>query len=123
MDRGARFRAPHRRSARSAHPSRSHPGDERGKLPAPGKQEEATPKACPPNVVPLLPCPTCRRDRQGSLSPPPRPTPPPPPPRRPRRPPPPPPPPPPPRGGGPQGLRSSHPCRTSQIKLFHQQQW
>src|SRR3990172_11063927 len=92
MDRGARFRAPHRRSARSAHPSRSHPGDERGKLPAQGKQEEATPKACPQNVVLLLPCPTCRRDRQGCL------------PLRPkraaphrRRPPPPPPPPPPPK--------------------------
>src|SRR5258708_11389744 len=40
MDRSAGLRAPHWRPAGSAHPSRSHPGDERRELPAKRKQTE-----------------------------------------------------------------------------------
>src|SRR5258708_31621176 len=37
MDRSPRIGTPHRRSARSAHPSRSYPGDERRQLPSQAK--------------------------------------------------------------------------------------
>src|SRR2546427_10501120 len=57
MDRGAGFRAPHRRPAGSAHPSRSHPGDERRELPAKRKQTEQTRQVGPsilnPESTPL----------------------------------------------------------------------
>jgi DNA replication protein DnaC len=43
MDRSPRFRTPHRRTARSAYPPRSHPGDERRQLP---------PQAEPPQTDP-----------------------------------------------------------------------
>src|ERR1035441_5686160 len=45
MDRGLRLRTPHRRTARSPYPSRSHPGDERRQLP---------PQAKPPQTKPIL---------------------------------------------------------------------
>src|SRR3990167_7414501 len=110
MDRGAGLGAADRGPAGSAHPSRPHPGDERGKLPAQGKQAEATPKACPPNVVPLFPACTLPPSAGGPfLSPPQTPphprarAPPPPPPPPPSRPPPPVPPPPPPPPAPPSG--------------------
>ncbi len=90
MDRGAGLRAPDRRPTGSLDPSRPHPGDERRKLPAQGKQAEAPHEACPPNVVPLFPClhvaTICRGAFHSGLNAPPN-------------------------GGA--GLRSSHPRRSN----------
>ena len=84
------FSAPDRRPTGSLDPSRPHPGDERRKLPAQGKQAEAPHEACPPNVVPLFPClhvaTICRGAFHSGLNAPPN-------------------------GGA--GLRSSHPRRSN----------
>src|SRR5260370_6345969 len=91
MDRSAGLRAPHRRPAGSAHPSRSHPGDERRELPAKRKQTEQARQVGPsilnPESTPLRTPPRSA----GGASPPPHT--PPPQNRGPRAPPPPPPPP------------------------------
>ena len=48
-----------------AHPSRPHPGDERGKLPAEREQTKAVSEACQPITIPPLTLPTRRHDRAG----------------------------------------------------------
>src|SRR5260370_27240272 len=93
MDRSAGLRAPHRRPAGSAHPSRSHPGDERRELPAKRKQTEQTRQVGPSILNPeLTPLRTSPRSAGGPSPPPPNrppqtaaPGPPPPPPPHPQK--------------------------------------
>src|ERR1700675_3848581 len=63
MDRSLRIRAADGGPAGPAHPSRPHPGDERGKLPAQGQQAAADPEAT------LLTTPVYGADLQGRISP------------------------------------------------------